>query len=56
MIVLMFRYRYFPNERTGVSGFGSAPIPRQQQGDGADQDGNRGRQIFGGRGHVLGDH
>jgi derlin-1 len=50
-----FLYRYFPNEQTGISGFGTAPIPRRQPGA-QDNDGNRGRQLFGGRGHVLGDH
>ncbi|CAF3618697.1 unnamed protein product, partial [Rotaria sp. Silwood2] len=50
-----FLYRYFPNEQTGISGFGTAPIPRRQPGA-EDNDGNRGRQAFGGRGHVLGDH
>jgi hypothetical protein len=49
------RYRYFPNEQTGISGFGTAPIPRRQPGA-ENNDGNRGRQVFGGRGHVLGDH
>jgi len=50
-----FLYRYFPNEQTGISGFGTAPIPRHQPGA-ADDAPNRGRQVFGGRGHVLGDH
>jgi hypothetical protein len=49
------RYRFFPNERTGVSGFGTAPIPRRQPGAEND-DANLGRRVFGGRGHVLGDH
>ena len=55
-IVFLFdRYRYFPNEQTGISGFGTAPIPRRPAG--ADNnDGNRARHVFGGRGHVLGDH
>lgn len=48
-------YRYFPNEQTGISGFGAAPIPRRQAGA-ADDNANRGAGIFGGRGHVLGDH
>lgn len=34
-----------------MSGFGTAPIPRPQG-----EEGNRGQGIFGGRGHVLGDH
>lgn len=50
-----FLYRYFPDEQTGISGFGTAPIARQRPGT-ADEAANRGRQIFGGRGHVLGDH
>jgi len=49
------RYRYFPNEQTGISGFGTAPIPRHQPGA-ENNNANRGRQAFGGRGHVLGDH
>jgi hypothetical protein len=49
------RYRCFPNEQTGISGFGTAPIPRHQPGA-ENNDANRGRQVFGGRGHVLGDH
>ncbi|CAF0821509.1 unnamed protein product [Adineta steineri] len=48
-----FLYRYLPNEQTGISGFGTAPIPRNQPGA-ADENANRGRQIFGGRGNVLG--
>ncbi|CAF1643116.1 unnamed protein product, partial [Didymodactylos carnosus] len=45
-------YRYFPNQTTGISGFGSAPTPRRQQGE----DGNINRpRVFVGRGHVLGD-
>jgi derlin-1 len=51
-----FLYRYFPNEQTGISGFGTAPIPRRQPGEADDAAANRGRQAFGGRGHVLGDH
>ncbi len=55
IVLFFFRYRYFPNEQTGISGFGTAPIPRHQPGA-ADDNANRGRQAFGGRGHVLGDH
>jgi len=49
------RYRCFPNEQTGISGFGTAPIPRHQPGA-ENNNANRGRQVHGGRGHVLGDH
>jgi len=48
-----FLYRYFPNERTGISGFGTAPIPR---GGGQQDNNDRPRNVFGGRGHMLGDH
>lgn len=54
-VVCFCRYRFFPNQRTGVSGFGAAPIPRAQPGA-ADDNANRGRGLFAGRGHVLGDH
>jgi hypothetical protein len=56
LVILLFclRYRYFPNEQSGISGFGTAPIPRQQPGA-ENNEANRGRQVFGGRGHVLGD-
>ncbi len=53
--MICFSYHYFPNEQTGISGFGAAPIPRRQPGA-ADDAPNRGRQVFGGRGNVLGDH
>lgn len=53
--ILFCSYRYFPNQQTGVSGFGSAPTPRRQP-DAPDNERNRGHNIFGGRGHVLGDH
>ncbi|CAF4618326.1 unnamed protein product, partial [Rotaria magnacalcarata] len=46
---------YFPNQQTGISGFGTAPIPRRQP-DAQDNGGNRGPNIFGGRGYVLGDN
>ena len=49
------RYRFFPNEHTGISGFGSAPIPRRQP-DAENNGANRARQAFGGRGHVLGNN
>ena len=49
------RYRYFPNETMNMSGFGTVPTARGQS-DGGNNDRNRGRQVFGGRGHVLGDH
>jgi len=48
-----FLYRFFPDEQTGISGFGTAPIPRQRPGT-ADENANRGRQAFGGHGHILG--
>ena len=49
------RYRFFPNEQTGISGFGSAPIPRRQP-EAENNGANRARQAFGGRGHVLGNN
>lgn len=50
-----FLYRYFPNQQTGISGFGTAPIPRRQP-NAENENRNGARQAFGGRGHVLGDH
>ncbi len=55
LFLFFCRYRFFPNEQTGISGFGAAPIPRRQPGT-ENNDGNRIRQLFGGRGHVLGEH
>jgi len=51
--LIVSRYRFFPDEQTGISGFGTAPIPRQRPGT-ADENANRGRQAFGGHGHILG--
>jgi len=42
-------YKYFPNRRGGVAGFGMAPASRRQQGD----DRNQGRHQWG-QGNVLG--
>ncbi|CAF0964187.1 unnamed protein product [Adineta steineri] len=51
-----FLYRYFPNDRASVSGFGTPPPPStaRRPDDPENNDRNPGRQIFGGRGHVLG--
>ena len=54
-VCLLCRYRYFPNQQTGISGFGAAPIPRRQPGAADENNFNRGRGLFGGAGHVLGD-
>ncbi|CAF0732832.1 unnamed protein product [Didymodactylos carnosus] len=48
-----FLYRYFPNQATGIGGFGTAPIPRRQPG-GEEENNNRPRNLFTGRGHILG--
>lgn len=45
-----FLYKYFPNTRGGVSGFGVAPSSRREQRDGGGGDGHR----WGGAGQRLG--
>ena len=45
-----FRYKYFPNRRGGVSGFGQAPASRRRPDDNDAGGGHR----WGGGGHVLG--
>ena len=52
---LYFRYKYFPNWRSGVSGFGQAPASRRQEPGGDGEAANRegGRHMWGG-GQRLG--
>ncbi|CAF1460897.1 unnamed protein product [Adineta steineri] len=49
-----FLYRYFPNKRRNTSGFGTAPINRRQPSEDTESTTVRNRQVFGGRGNVLG--
>ncbi|CAF0733771.1 unnamed protein product [Adineta steineri] len=49
-----FLYRYFPNKRRSTSGFGTAPINRRQPSEDTESTTVRNRQVFGGRGNVLG--
>ncbi|CAF1203416.1 unnamed protein product [Rotaria sp. Silwood1] len=46
-------YRYFPSKRFATSRFGTGPIHRHES-DASDNTDNRDRQVFGGRGYVLG--
>lgn len=47
-----FRYKYFPNQRSGVQGFGAAPQPRAEFRAPAQDAGPR--RYDWGRGNVLG--
>ena len=47
----IYRYKYFPNRRGGVAGFGMAPSSRRQPDQGQGQ--NQGRHNWG-TGHNLG--
>ncbi|CAF0842386.1 unnamed protein product [Rotaria sordida] len=46
-------YRYFPSKRIATSRFGTGPIHRHGL-DATDNIDNHDRQVFGGRGYVLG--
>ena len=48
-----FRYKYFPNQRSGVQGFGAVPQPRAEFRAPA-QDADPRRRYDWGRGNVLG--
>ncbi|XP_068200286.1 derlin-1 isoform X1 [Palaemon carinicauda] len=49
-----FLYHYFPNQRGGTAGFGSAPTPRGGVGGGAGGGGGGGGGgLFRGQGHTL---
>ena len=48
-MLCLYRYRYLPNRRGGVAGFGQAPTGRRADG------GNQGGHRWGGGGHRLGD-
>ena len=52
--ILNFRYRFLPNRRGGVAGFGQAPASRRPRDDGNDGDGGGFRWPAGG--HRLGDN
>ena len=50
---VLYRYHYFPNQRSGVQGFGSAPTPRAEFRAAAAAPNAAPRRDWG-RGNVLG--